>query len=109
MSGDARTTAWLAAWNRIEAATQLRDDYRRGEGPFKGSHDVVEFMEPLPPDYHALMGEAAVFAELAKAEPRIGIDAHDWLDRMYEENEARKEQINEFMKKRKEADDANLS
>ncbi|QDF19779.1 hypothetical protein QEH38_gp47 [Mycobacterium phage LilSpotty] len=60
---DARASAWIGAHERIAAAQKLKVD---------GEHRVVD---PLPELYWATLAEAAVLAELARADQTVGLHA----------------------------------
>ena len=97
MSGDARVIAFMAAWNRIRQATEYRDEFRK-------YNNKIDPLMPLPPDYHALMAEADVFARLATvSDPWIGLAAMEHLERIEEAREAERaeeETFRDFVTKR---------
>ena len=88
MTGDARGVAWMAAWNRIDAATKLRMDFRK---------EVIRYGDPLPPDYDALMREAEAFASLTMIDGSAAALAFAWLEEQRQEAEDRDRTIQEFL------------
>ena len=91
MSGDARVIAFMAAWNRVDQATNLRSEFRK----FNMQDPLLE----LPPEYNALMAEADVFARLATVtDPWIGLAAMGYLEEIEEAREAEEEMRNEMFK-----------
>lgn len=79
----------MAAWNRIEAATQYRVEYRK---------KVPDPMAPLPPDYDALIDEACVYAKMASASLSVGFDALAILAYLERIQRMREEDANESVK-----------
>lgn len=82
---DARSAAWLAAWERIEAATKMRPG---NPGDVNGQMRMDA--------KRSLLAEAAIFAELARAPMEVGFAAGEWIEqraREERENRARFEQI----------------
>lgn len=64
---DARVAAWTCAWESIQAAQKLRQP-REDRGPRVAP-------EPLPDRYWAAVAEAAVYADLARADLPTGQQA----------------------------------
>lgn len=67
---DARVMAWAEASARMEAATKYRLDYRK---------KITDIEHPLPPDYHALVAEAQVFATMANTDTAVAFAQGDRL------------------------------
>lgn len=85
MSGDARTVAWMGAWNRITEAT----DYRRAAD----AADKVD-QEEVRRTYDRLIVEADLFAKLAAVDYTVGVVAYDNLERL-EAQQERERRANE--------------
>ena len=61
---DARVAAWTCAWTAMQAAGEIRSQVTKERGD-----------EPLPDIYWASVAEAAVFADLARADMSTGVTA----------------------------------
>ncbi|ABE67307.1 hypothetical protein SEA_PINKYOSHI_49 [Mycobacterium phage PinkYoshi] len=64
---DARASAWIGAHERIVAAQKLKVDHKK------------RVVDPLPELYWATLAEAAVLAELARADQTTGLHAGGYL------------------------------
>ncbi|AEL98520.1 hypothetical protein CL64_gp48 [Mycobacterium phage Liefie] len=64
---DARASAWIGAHERIVAAQKLKVDHKK------------RVVDPLPELYWATLAEAAVLAELARADQTTGLHAGRYL------------------------------
>lgn len=63
--GDGRVAAFVCAWNALQSAGDIRNQVAERQGG-----DA-----PLPDVYWAAVAEAAVFADLARADMHTGITA----------------------------------
>lgn len=73
---DARVAAWTCAWDAIRAAQELRQPPRQ---PRPLAEQSLE-PEPLPELYWAAIAEAAVYAELARADLPTGQQAFTMIN-----------------------------
>ncbi|QOC58873.1 hypothetical protein SEA_JOLENE_49 [Mycobacterium phage Jolene] len=64
---DARASAWIGAHERIVVAQKLKVDHKK------------RVVDPLPELYWATLAEAAVLAELARADQTTGLHAGGYL------------------------------
>lgn len=70
---DARVAAWTCAWNSLIAAGKLRQ-------PPKDAQRLRVAPEPLPEMYWAAVAEAAIFADLARADLDVGQTAFQMIN-----------------------------
>jgi hypothetical protein len=59
---------------------------------------------PLPPVYHAVLAEAAIYAELAKVDTQVGLYGGDWLERKQQDEREREEMMKSALEKFKGRD-----
>lgn len=87
MPTDGRVSAWLSAWQTVEAARKLHTDHK----------GVVR--DPLPAVYWGLVAEAQVYTALATAPEDIGVAVGDWFQSEQERKQQSREQAQEFLRK----------
>jgi hypothetical protein len=88
MSADGRGFAWTMAAALLDSAYTAR----RKIADTKGYNTDT----PLPPMYHAVLAEAAIYAELAKADTQVGLYGGDWLERK-QADELEREEVRESL------------
>lgn len=66
---DARSAAWLAAWERLEAATKMQ---LGNPGDVNGQMRMDA--------KRSVLAEASILAELAKAPMEVGFAAGEWIE-----------------------------
>jgi ATP phosphoribosyltransferase len=93
---DGRAFAWEMAANLLDWAGNARQKITKDK---EYNRDT-----PMPPLYHAVLAEAAVYAELAKAETVIGFAGGDWLERKLADERERAEMRESLLEKMKERD-----
>lgn len=76
MTADGRGYAWTMAASLLDWVNAAR----RHIADTKGYDPDT----PLPPIYHAVLAEAAIYAELAKADIQVGLAGGDWLEHKVE-------------------------
>jgi hypothetical protein len=92
---DARPTAWVCAWNAIQAVQELKK-------PPKGTRVA---REPLDELYWATLAEAAVFAQLASADTSTGISAGTLLSQVEAAKQHALDTLRDILGNRRPPDD----
>jgi hypothetical protein len=99
---DGRIFAWQMAVRLLDWAGDARQKTVENK-------NFDQRTDSMPPIYHAVVAEAAVYAELARAATQVGLYGGDWLERkVADEREAeelrmKREAMFEEMAKRKQA------
>jgi hypothetical protein len=92
---DARATAWLAAWRRIESVGRFREEDMQA----KPAHRVDE----VPWQIGQLLDEARILAELARADQAVGFVTGAWLEEQERQEIKEQEHADEMMDAFREA------
>jgi hypothetical protein len=91
---DGRGFAWTTAVSLLDWTTDTRQKIVNDK-----RYDPEA---PLPPMYHAVLAEAAIYAELAKTDIQVGLYGGDWLERKQTDEREREEMRESLFEKMKE-------